>query len=213
MSRGLSSSISPGWSPASSESVVEVVVPEGADVPVARLGVPEFCVVELDGLVVDGFSSPCRRLRARRRSSLRARRTGRLRSLPRPHPLSPKRRLQRLPRGPRPRGRRGPTTRRPRPGDRAPRAWPRKHCRAPETSCRRSRGRAVESPARRARLWDSRGRDGLPDIAIASSTCTGVSRAGGRPSARARGRAPDGRDRARSRPSSGAGRCDREIRR
>ncbi|MBM7474323.1 hypothetical protein [Curtobacterium herbarum] len=38
--------------------VLEVVVPEGADVPVARLGVPEFCVVELDGLVVDGFIVP-----------------------------------------------------------------------------------------------------------------------------------------------------------
>ena len=35
--------------------VVEVVVPEGTDVPVARLGVPEFCVVELDGLVADGL--------------------------------------------------------------------------------------------------------------------------------------------------------------
>jgi len=35
--------------------VVEVVVPEGADVPVTRLGVPEFCVVELDGLVVSGL--------------------------------------------------------------------------------------------------------------------------------------------------------------
>jgi hypothetical protein len=44
-------------------AVVGVVVPEGADVPVARLGIPEFGVVELDGvvavgLVVSGFVVP-----------------------------------------------------------------------------------------------------------------------------------------------------------